>query len=62
MTPENFCYWLQGFLELQKPQTMAEWQVDEIAKHLKSVFENKTQIYSPASHAAKPIEPLDLIC
>lgn len=37
MTPENFCYWLQGFFELQgaviNPELSAP-QVNMIKKHL----------------------------
>lgn len=38
MTPENFCYWLKGFIELQNPETMTKEQVDEVKRHLNMVF------------------------
>lgn len=42
MTPENFCYWLQGCLELNPGQPMSAQQVEMIAQHLNLVFEKKT--------------------
>jgi len=43
VTPENFCYWLQGFFELQTPKrpekiSLNDDQVKMIEDHLKSVF------------------------
>ncbi len=41
MTPENFCYWLQGFFELNKNmhiQSLTEHQVNMIQEHLSLVF------------------------
>lgn len=40
MTPENFCYWLKGYLELTKKEDkkIVQWQMDEIEKHLNYVF------------------------
>ena len=42
MTPENFCYWLQGFIEIENPKTINTQQVQEIKNHLQLVFEKKT--------------------
>lgn len=42
MTPENFCYWLKGYFELQKPTELHREQVDEIQRHLNIVFNNPT--------------------
>jgi hypothetical protein len=37
MTPEQFAYWLQGFVELNGQQpTDAQW--DSIKEHLQTVF------------------------
>jgi len=38
MTPENFCYWLQGFFELNQNGTVTEEQYKKILKHLELVF------------------------
>lgn len=41
MTPEQFTYWLQGFVEIsQKPPTDKEWLV--IKDHLATVFNKVT--------------------
>lgn len=43
MTPENFCYWLQGKLELDPTDNrLSEEQVRMIREHLKLVFTEKT--------------------
>ncbi len=42
MTPTNFCYWLQGLLELTPDlKTLNEAQVKMIRDHLGYVFEHK---------------------
>jgi len=41
MTPENFCYWLQGFSELNG-QAPTEDQWKSIAEHLELVFKKVT--------------------
>jgi hypothetical protein len=53
MTPENFCYWLQGRAEMQPdpPPTEAEWKM--IKEHLGYVFEHMAK---PAAVVA-PSEP-----
>lgn len=41
MTPENFCYWLQGRVEFSdKCPTQEEWTL--ITEHLKLVFDKRT--------------------
>lgn len=41
MTPEQFCYWLQGFCELNPcPPNDAQWQA--IRDHLQTVFAKVT--------------------
>lgn len=41
MTPQDFCYWLQGFAEINgTAPTEKQWQV--INDHLKLVFNKKT--------------------
>lgn len=41
MTPEQFCYWLQGFAELnQDPPTSAQWAC--IVEHINTVFNKVT--------------------
>ena len=38
MTPENFCYWLQGFDEITGGQVPSPEQWEVIRKHLLLVF------------------------
>lgn len=42
MTPENFCYWLQGFIELNgnKSPTSEQWAL--IIEHINLVFNKVT--------------------
>lgn len=46
MSPQEFCYWLQGFFELRDdhggPTSISAAQAECIQKHLALVFENKT--------------------
>lgn len=46
MTPENFCYWLQGFAEIQNPIEITKEQVQVIKDHLKLVFTKVTPTYT----------------
>lgn len=38
MTSREFCYWLQGHMELGKDKTLSEEQVSLIKTHLNIVF------------------------
>jgi len=40
MTPEAFCYWLQGFFELSDVETLSPKQVEAVKNHLNLVFEH----------------------
>lgn len=42
MEPRDFVYWLQGFMEIQKPETLNAEQVQEIKNHLGLVFNKIT--------------------
>lgn len=43
MTPENFCYWLQGYMEINgKGSVITVEQQRIIQEHLKLVFDKKT--------------------
>lgn len=43
MTPETFCYWLQGLFEVGKPKALNAEQVEMIKEHLALVFVNVTK-------------------
>lgn len=42
MTPEQFVYWLQGFMEMADPSSLSETQTQQIKDHLKLVFDKQT--------------------
>lgn len=41
MTSRDFCYWLQGFMELQDPQGLTTAQVQAVKNHLAMVFKHE---------------------
>lgn len=55
MTPENFCYWLQGFMELSNERTLTPEQVQIIRDHLNLVFIKLTPLA-----CATPVSDLKL--
>jgi hypothetical protein len=38
MTSRDFCFWLQGFFEIQDPKSLDEKQLEAVKKHLSLVF------------------------
>lgn len=57
MDAASFCYWLQGYLELQpnkKPKPMTEKQLRIVQNHLNLVFLHDLD---PKANAESPIEP-----
>lgn len=38
MTSRDFCYWLQGWLEIEDPKAITPAQLKTIKKHLSMVF------------------------
>lgn len=52
MSPENFAYWLQGFVEIAKRMpTPEEWV--EITNHLKTVFHKVTPTAAAGTGASR---------
>ena len=45
MTPEQFTYWLQGFLEVTNAKSVTEEQLQVIKDHLVTVFKKVTPDY-----------------
>ena len=58
MTPIEFCYWLQGALELGGNKSFSEEQVQVLNEHLKLVF---TKVTSPpkAPKLSPGLTPMD---
>ncbi|MDH5219214.1 MAG: hypothetical protein OEX19_16030 [Gammaproteobacteria bacterium] len=42
MTPEQFCYWLQGTMEIMNPESLNAKQIQIIKDHLQLVFNKVT--------------------
>lgn len=38
MTSRDFCYWLQGYFEIQSPKAIEEKELAMIKRHLNMVF------------------------
>lgn len=38
MTSRDFCFWLQGFFEIAKPEQVTKEEIEMIRKHLAMVF------------------------
>lgn len=58
MTPQEFCYWLQGFFELSESNGMSPKQVEIVKEHLRLVFTKVTGNVP----VAKPLDPFEPIC
>lgn len=57
MTPENFCYWLQGHYELMGERMLTD--KDKIIRdHLALVFHKETPIRACVPPAPDPITPI----
>lgn len=41
MTSRDFCFWLQGFIEVSEPLTITGAQLDIVKKHLALVFKHE---------------------
>lgn len=46
MTPENFVYWLQGYMEINDPKSLGEKETQIIKDHLQLVLKKETPTYS----------------
>lgn len=55
MTPENFCYWLQGYIELSNCKSLTPEQVQMISDHLQLVFKKET-LNIPMHPLAVPVK------
>lgn len=46
MSPDSFCYWLNGFFEISDQKELTPQQVHIIKDHLNLVFKKVTPIYN----------------
>lgn len=53
MTPENFCYWLHGYIELENPGKISAEKTQVIKDHLNLVFKKETPVRSGLKHVNK---------
>lgn len=57
MTSRDFCYWLQGYFEIEgtgdKPVSLSEEQVNIVKKHLAMVFIHEIDPSFPKEQQAK---------
>jgi hypothetical protein len=54
MTEREFCYWLQGVMEVSNPETLGPEQIQVIKDHLKLVFTKATPIVNIPQLQAMP--------
>ena len=62
MTPENFVYWLQGWLEIQNPKKINSKELQEIKNHLKIInnppyISNAPEIKKERKYCSNNSEP-----
>jgi len=58
MSPLDFCYWLQGHLELNGSAAgLSPEQLDIVRRHLQLVFEKKTDVGKPTGTWFKQTGP-----
>ena len=63
MTPEAFCYWLQGCLEGAQLKQLDEAQLGRVREHLATVFTNvTTKKPEPPKRIAHGLGASTLIC
>ncbi len=59
MTHRDFCYWLQGHLELAPAGGLSQEQVAVVREHLKLVFVKETTLVVSTS-LLRDYDPVDL--
>lgn len=55
MNSQDFCFWLQGFLEISDAKTLDEKQLAKVKEHLTLVF---TQVTGKSDGVQKAMEDL----
>lgn len=65
MTPQDFAYWLKGFMEIENPKKLDEKQTQIIKDHLDLVFEKQTPDrgdYVPSFQPSSPFPGTTILC
>jgi hypothetical protein len=44
MKPQDFCFWLQGLLEVGAPQELTQKQLDVIKEHLELALDERKDV------------------
>lgn len=58
MTPENFIYWLQGYIEIGDPKQMSSEQIEIIKDHIALVLKKETPKRAEApTISIAPVQP-----
>lgn len=57
MTPENFCYWLQGRFELAAGEPLTPEQQKVVQQHLDLVFKKRTPAFGELPRKVAYEEP-----
>ena len=60
MTPEQFCYWLQGYIEMEKPEVIGSLRTQVLKEHLNLVFDKQTPNYGFKHTDGTPVTIGDL--
>jgi len=57
MSPESFCYWLQGYFEISGSKNLTSEQIEVIQEHLSLVFTKVTN-QTVQTNIPKPTGPI----
>lgn len=55
MNEKDFVYWLQGWIELEDPESISDKQLQIIKDHLKLVFDKVTPVRTP-DYSVAPVK------
>lgn len=59
MTPRDFVYWLNGFIEINKPESITDAQLEIIKEHLQKVVKYEQLNLNPSITLSRPMPLVD---